>query len=118
MARYLADIKCNEAVAARYQRVRVAQQLIGTVTAAYFRLLALNKALAKTQSLEKHRREISSDLGDLARKALVASQEYLIAESQLAEARNQVAEIQANMGKQRELLAVAMNVSPDTLCQI
>jgi outer membrane protein TolC len=115
MARYLSDIRSNEAVSARYQRVRVAQQLIGALTAAYYRLLALNHALAKTQTLEKHRRAISSDLGELARKALVASQEYLIAESQLAEARNQVAEMQANIGKQRELLAVAMNVCPDTL---
>ena len=118
MARYIADMRFNEAASARYQRIRVAQQLIGTVTSAYFRLLAAEQALAKARSLEKHRQEIARDLGELGRKALIENQEYLTAESQLAEARNQVAEIQANVGRQKEFLAIAMSVCPETICQV
>ncbi len=118
IARYVSDMRFNEAASARYQRVRVAQQLIGTVTSAYFRLLAADQALAKARELEKHRQEIARDFGDLAKKALIENQEFLTAQSQLAEARNQVAEIQANIGRQKEFLAIAMNISPDTLCHL
>jgi outer membrane protein TolC len=114
MARYLADVKFNESAHASYQRVRVAQQLIGTINAAFYRLLALKEALPKAQALESHRKNIVRDLGNLADRQLIESQEYLNAKSLLAEAKNQVAEIQLNIGRQREILAVAMNVSPDS----
>jgi outer membrane protein TolC len=118
MARYLSDVKHNEVGYSAYQRVRVAQQLIGTVTGAFYRLLALVEALPKTEALESHRRNIVKDLESLSKGQLVSSDEFLAAQSQLAEAQNQTAELRLNIGRQKELLAVAMNVCPDTILKV
>ncbi len=114
MARYLATARSNEALHSRYQRVRVAQQLVGATTAAFFRLLALNQALPKVQALESNRAAIVRDLASLAEKALVENQELITARSLLAEAKSQLSEIYISIQKQRELLAAAMNVFPDS----
>lgn len=112
MAGYLGQIKSNDALYSRYQRARVAQQLVGTVTSAFYRLLALHEALPKAQALENHRKNIVKDLGSLARNALVDNQEYLNAQSLHTEAKNQLSAVYADIERQRELLAAAMNVSP------
>lgn len=114
MARYLASTRSNEALHSRYQRVRVAQQLVGATTAAFYRLLALNEALPKVQALESNRAAVARDLASLADKALVESQELITARSLLADAQNQLAETYVNIRKQRELLTAAMNVFPDS----
>jgi outer membrane protein TolC len=114
MAKYLADIKWNEAGQAHYQRARVAQQLVGTITSAFWRLVALHDALPKAKALENHRRNIAQDLKSLLQNALVDSQEYLTAKTQLAEASQQLSEVYLTIGRQRELLATAMNVNPDS----
>jgi outer membrane protein TolC len=118
MARYLADVKWNEASQAHFQRARVAQQLVGTVTSAFWRLRALNEAAPKAQALETHRKNIARDLKSLLENALVESQEYLTAKTQLAEASQQFSEVHLNIGRQRELIATAMNVSPDSCFQV
>ncbi len=112
MARYLAQVKRNEAIHARYQRARVAQQLVGTVTSTFYRLLALTQAVPKAQALESNRRSIVRDLASLDESALVDKQELITARSLLTEATNTVAEVYVNIEKQKELLASAMNVSP------
>lgn len=114
MAKYLSITRWNEAGQAHYQRARVAQQLVGTVTSSFWRLMALHEALPKAQALEKHRRSIAQDLKNLLENALVESQEYLTAKSLLAEASQQLSDVYLNIGRQRELLATAMNVSPDS----
>ncbi len=118
MAKYLSDVKWNEAGQAHYQKSRVAQQLVGTVTSAFWRLVALHEALPKAQALEKHRRSIAQDLKSLLENALVESQEYLTAKSQLAEASQQLSDVYFNIGRQRELLATAINVSPDSAFRV
>jgi multidrug efflux system outer membrane protein len=112
MAKFLSEIKSNESAHASYQRVRVAQQLVGTVTAAFYRLLALNMAFPKAKSMEGHRIHVAQDLKALSRDLLVEPQDYMAAEAASAEAKNLVADIALNIEKQKELLAVAMNVSP------
>jgi len=118
MARYLSEVKRNEAAYSGYQRVRVAQQLIGTVTGAFYRLLALSEGLVKAENLESHRRSIARDLGSLSKSQLVSSEEHLTAQAQLADAQNQTAEIRLNVGRQKELLAVAMNICPDSIFKV
>jgi outer membrane protein TolC len=115
MARFLAEVKGNEALQSSYQRARVAQQLVGTVTAAFYRLMALNHALSKAQALESNRQGIERDLNSLVQTGLVESQENLTAKTLTAEARNQVADIRLNIDRQRELIAAAMNICPDSL---
>ncbi len=112
MAKFLAEIKSNESTHSGYQRVRVAQQLVGTVTAAFYRLLALNSAYPKAKGLEGHRIHVAQDMKALSRNLLVEPQDFMAAEAAAAEARNLVADIGLNGEKQKELLAVAMNVSP------
>jgi outer membrane protein TolC len=112
MARYLAQVKSNEATHSRYQRVRVAQQLVSTVTGAFYRLLALTEAVPKAQALEGNRRSIVRDLASLDESAMVDKQELITARSHLTEASNLLAELYINIEKQKELLASAMNVSP------
>jgi outer membrane protein TolC len=112
MARYLTQVKSNEAIHARYQRARVAQQLVGTVTATFYRLLALTQAVPKAQALEANRRSIASDLASLDESAMVDKQELITARSLLTEASNTLAEMYVTVEKQKELLASAMNVSP------
>lgn len=118
MAVFLSQVRFNEAAQAGYQRVRVAQQLTGVVTAAFYRLLALSEVLPKARALAAHRQNIARDLKELSKSQLVDSQEYLMAESQLAEARDQVADVSVQIGKQRELLAFAMNVCPDSFFEL
>jgi outer membrane protein TolC len=118
MARYLGDVRGNEAVQARYQRVRVAQQLTGTVVGAFHRLLALTQAAQKAAALESHRRNITNDLKALVQERLVESKELLDAQAQWSHAKGQLSEILVNIGKQRELLAAAMNVCPDSPFQL
>jgi hypothetical protein len=112
MAKFLCEIKSNESAHAGYQRVRVAQQLVGTVTGAFYRLLALNTAFPKAKSMEGHRIHVAQDMKALSRDLLVDPQDYMAAEAASAEAKNIVADIALNIEKQKELLAVAMNVSP------
>jgi outer membrane protein TolC len=118
MARFLAEIKCNETVQAGYQRSRVAQQIVGTVTSAFYRLLALRDASGRADSLLSNRNSIERDLEKLASSSLVDRHELLTAKTLTAEARNQVAEIRLNIDRQTELLASAMNVCPSSLFTI
>ncbi len=62
MAKYISDMRYNEALQSKYQRVRVAQQMVGTVTAAFYRLLALELAYGKAHALEGRRSAIVRDL--------------------------------------------------------
>jgi len=118
MARYLARVKRNDATQARYQRVRVAQQLIGTVTAAFYRLLALQEALPKAQALERNRQSIVRDLKSLEKKGLVENREYIAARAMLSEASKRLSALYVDIGRQRALLASAMNVSPDSCARV
>lgn len=118
MANYLSKMRGNEAIYSGYQRARVAQQLTSTITCAFFRLLALNQILPKARALEGNRARILQDVESLHKAALVDPQEYLTAKSLLAEAKQQASDIYLTIGKQRELLAVAMNVCPDSAFQV
>ncbi len=114
IAGYLARVKCNEASHSAYQRVRVAQQLIGNVSSAFYRLLTLIRAQPRAMELCNHRAAIVRDLQDLAGRGLADPQELITAKSMLAEAQRRLADINVNIGKQREILAAAMGVSPDS----
>jgi hypothetical protein len=112
MASYLARVKTNEGAHARYQRVRVAQQLIGTTTGAFYRLLALTEALPKARAVESNRRAVVRDLAALDESAMADKQELISARAQLTEASSQLSDMFVNIEKQKELLTAAMHVSP------
>jgi outer membrane protein TolC len=118
MARYTWRIKCNEATYARYQRVRVAQQLVGTVGSAFYRLLALVECLPKAKALVGNRQKIAADLKALAKRQLVKGDEYLVAAASVAEAKDQLSDIHVEIGRQRQILASSMHVSPDSCMRL
>ncbi|GEM_PF-496243 len=118
IARYNSRVKAYEAGYSRYQRTRVAQELLGAVDAAFHRLLALMRSLPKARALVQNRRQIVADLKSLAERALVENKEYLAEKDLLAENEQELADIYADIGRQREILAATMNVSPDTTMRI
>jgi outer membrane protein TolC len=113
MASCIAETRATEAGQAGYQRYRVAQQLVGTITGTFYRLLALEHALPKAQALETHRSNIVRDLSALVSNQQVDPHELITARSLLAEAKNQASEIFINIGRQREILSVSMAMTPD-----
>lgn len=118
MARYLTRVKENDATSAAYQRVRVAQQLTGTVTAAFYRLMALSLAMPKAQALVSNRAAVVNDLQALYDKRLIDGRDLIDARVALANAKQLLTDIRVNTGKQRELLAAAMNVNPDSCYEL
>ncbi|MFC1835293.1 hypothetical protein ACFL2Q_11250 [Thermodesulfobacteriota bacterium] len=118
MAKYLTRMRSNDAVHAKYQRVRAAQQLIGTVTAAFYRLRALNELEPKAVSLVANRQSIVKDVSALADQRLVEPSELVNAKNFLAEAKHQLEEKRNEIAEQREILAAAMNVCPDSNFQV
>lgn len=118
MARYVSKIKCNEATHARYQRVRVAQKLVSNVKGVFYRLLALNMALPKAKQLVNDRQSIVRDLGALASKGLIDTEERVYAKDMLAQARRILADVKVGIEKQRELLATSLNICPTSCLQL
>ncbi|MEW6351526.1 MAG: TolC family protein [Thermodesulfobacteriota bacterium] len=112
IARYISHVKGNETQLARYQRVRVAQQLLAVVTGAFWRLVALHEALPKAESLAGHRAHIVNDLSTLDDRSLVENEQLLMAKGQLTLAKRQLAEIRLDIDRQREILLTALHVSP------
>ncbi len=112
IACYLSNVKCNEAQYARYQRARVAQQLVATVTSAFYRLMALCAALPNAESVVAHRGHIVTDLSSLGDRSLVENEQLQFAKGQLTLSKRQLAEIQLDMDRQRELLLTALHVTP------
>lgn len=118
IAGYLARINHNEAIHARYQRTRVAQQLIGTVTSAFYQLLALSKAQHQANALVANRKAVVRELDGLSELGLIEPEEVLTAKDELAEARRRATDINVQIGKQRTLLASALNICPDTCINV
>jgi outer membrane protein TolC len=112
MARYVSNVKSNETMHARYQRVRVAQKLVGTIKGTFYRLLALNMALPKAKNLVQDRFRIVRDLDSLAGQGLVDAEEKVYARDMLAQARRVLADVQVGIDRQRELLAASLNICP------
>ncbi len=112
VALYLSKVKGNETQFSRYQRVRVAQQLVALVTSAFFKLVALHEALPKAESLAGHRAHIVKDLSSLDDRSLVENEQLLMAKGQLTLAKRQLAEIRLDIDRQREILLTALRVTP------
>ncbi|MDQ7782090.1 MAG: hypothetical protein RDU20_04375 [Desulfomonilaceae bacterium] len=123
MAYYFSRVRNNETDFAKYQRDRVAQKLIGSATAAFYRLLALQEALPRAEELVNKLVGVSSDLEtvgdrgrtlDLYREKEKEYQETLrYSKARWSNAKARLSEIRVSIGKQRDLLAANMNVCPD-----
>ena len=113
LAYYVAGSGRNDRLKSHYQRVRVAQKLIGLVDAAYFRLLSLQKCLPLAEKHAAIRSDIAAKVRKLFDKRLASVDDYNKTKQQEVRAERQLARIRNQMEKQRNLLASAMGVSPD-----
>ncbi len=123
MALYLSRVKSNEADYARYQRARVAQQLIGSASSAFYRLLALQEAVSKAKVMVAKTREVAKDLENVKERGRVRDLDRLRekdyrenlsnSEAVLSDSNEKLSHLYVSMARQRDLLASNMNVCPD-----
>ena len=114
LAYYLSRSSVNERLRAHYQRVRVAQKVLGVVEASYYRLLSLQWALPKAEGLLGLRRQLMRDAEVLFEKGLVNIEDYHRHRRNLAKASNLLEKLINDIQRQRNLLGSALAISPDT----
>ncbi len=112
LAYFLAKNGQNERLRAHYQTVRVAQKLIGSVEAAFFRLLGLQKRLSLAKKMAALRSEVLDEITHLTNKKLKSAEDYHRAKRESIRAERLLNAIQGELQRQREILAGAMGVSP------
>jgi outer membrane protein TolC len=113
LAYYLARSSRNDEMKQRYQRIRTAQRLIAVVDASFARLLGLQKAVPVAAGLLRVRREVALRMERLLKKHLVPVDNYYRAKEKLIKARRLAASVRNEAERQRNLLASAMQISPD-----
>jgi outer membrane protein TolC len=113
LAYYLTKSSKNERLKSHYQRMRVAQKLIGLVDAAYFRLLCLQECVPLAEQHAAIRSDVSEKMRKLLDKKLVPVEEYNRAKQQEVKARRQLTRMANQVEKQRNILASAIGLSPD-----
>jgi len=113
LAYYVSKTARNDRIKAHYQKVRVAQKLIGVVDAAFFRLLSLQESLPHAKRLVSTRRQVAASMHRLQRKTIIRVDDYERAEQRAVEARRTLAKILNEMERQKNILASAMGLSPE-----
>lgn len=115
LACYLARSACNDRMKVHYQRVRTAQKLIEVVDGAFFRLLALQANAAAADRLVRLREDIAVKIERARReKRLSGSRDFEQTQKALVEARKLRARVANRLQRQRNILASAMLISPDS----
>jgi len=112
LAFYINRSSMNDAMKAHYQRVRVAQKLIGVVDAAYFKLLALEKCLPLAEDLVISCSRVAKNTERLLDNRLKPVEDYHRAKQRLIKARGIRDSIRNEMERERNTLASAMGISP------
>ncbi len=113
LAYYLTKNSRNEKLSAHYKRIKVGQTLIGTVEAAYFRLLGLQQCMPSALRLLGVRKEVDRNVGKLLEEQLFRIEDYHRARQKALRADEILAEIRNEMEMQRNILASALGLSPD-----
>ncbi len=113
LALYLSRNNRNDARKAHFQRVRVAQKIVGRVDAAFFRVLSLQEAMNSATRLAEIRSKVVRNMENLKASGLASSDDYYRAVEQEAEARLSLSRFRSEMEAQRSILAHAMGLSPD-----
>ncbi|MGO9117433.1 MAG: TolC family protein [Desulfomonilaceae bacterium] len=113
LAYYVSKNRVNDRLKSHHQRVRVAQRMIATIDAAFFRLLSLQESLADAKQLSSNRSKNADSLRRLHNKTIVRVEHYERAEQRADEARRLLARIRNEMERQWNILASTMGISPD-----
>jgi outer membrane protein TolC len=113
LAYYLVKSNRNEKRKHHYLRVRIIQRLFGVVDAAFARLLCLQEAIPMAENLLVIRNRVARRMEDLLAANLVQAEDYHRAKQKLIKAKRLLTGLRNEAEQQRNLLASAMNVSPD-----
>ncbi|MEW6351629.1 MAG: hypothetical protein AB1646_21480 [Thermodesulfobacteriota bacterium] len=113
LAYYLTRSAGNDSLKAHYQKLRVAQKLLGVVEAAFFRLLALQDALPMAENLAATRVEVATRAGRLFRDKFADVQRFQQAKDNEVKGERLLSKLRNEMERQRNILASAMGLSPD-----
>ena len=113
LAYYVSKNRLNDRLKSHHQRVRVAQRMIATIDAAFFRLLSLQESLADAKQLVSNRSQNAASLRRLHNKTIVRLEHYERAEQRADEARRLLARVRNEMERQWNILASTMGICPD-----
>ncbi|MFC1836743.1 TolC family protein [Thermodesulfobacteriota bacterium] len=113
LAYYLSRSSVNDSLKAHYQRVRVAQKLVATIDSAFFRLLGLQLCFGKAERLVSIRCGVERKTKKALDRHLTDIKEYNRVKREAIRAQRLRDSINAEIEKQRNVLASAMGLSPD-----
>ena len=113
LAYYLSRSSRNDKRKQHYLRVRVAQRLIGVVEASYYKLLSLQTVIPSAWKLVDILREATSKNEKLLDKKLATADRYQRIKKKLIAAEGMLASLRNEAEQQRNLLASAMQLSPE-----
>jgi outer membrane protein TolC len=112
LAFYVTRSSMNDSLKSHYQRVRVAQKLMGVVDAAYFRLLSLEQCLPIAEELAAICARVAKNTERLLENRLRPIEDYHKAKQRLIKARAILDGIRNEAERERNNLASAMGLSP------
>lgn len=113
LAYYLSRNGVNDQLKAHYQKLRVAQKLIGVVDAAFFRVLGLQYCVDEAERVVSSRMGVADKMKQAFDRKLVGLAEYDRARNLHIRSKRQLTKLRNELGKQRNILASAMGLSPD-----
>ncbi|MDQ7782882.1 MAG: TolC family protein [Desulfomonilaceae bacterium] len=113
LAYYLTRSSRNDKTKQHYIRVRIAQKLLEVVDSSYFRLLSLQHVIPMAEKLVSLRTDLAGKSERLFEKKLIPVENYHSANKKLIHAQRILERLVNEAEQQRNLLASAMNVSPD-----
>jgi outer membrane protein TolC len=113
LAYYMSKSSKNEELKGHFKRVRVGQELIGTVDAAYFRLLGLQEAMPLAARTAAIRTSVEKTMRTLHGKQLKDIADYHRVNEKAIRAQQELASLRAEILRQRNVLASALGISPD-----
>ncbi len=114
---YLASNECNDSVKTNYQRVRVSQKLLGSVDAAFYRLLSMQECLPLAERLMKVRANVAKEAKELRQDRLNDLEDYLRTEEKASIARHRLTRIRVELERQKIILASLMGLLPQNCPQ-
>ncbi len=113
LAYYLSRSHINDRLKAHYERVRVAQKLIGVVDAAFYAMLSLQQAIPVAEEWSRLRSALVRTAEDLMQSRLGGAGGYQDLTRSAKRADLRLAELRHEYQIQRDRLAAAMGLSPD-----
>jgi outer membrane protein TolC len=113
LAYYLVKSGRNEKRKHHYLRVRIIQRLFGVIDSSFAKLLALQKAIPMAENLLAIRAKVARNTEDLFARNLIQAEDYHRTKQKLIKAKRLLTGLRNEAEQQRNLLASAMNVSPN-----